>query len=145
MVHQSGKAYLETKALGIRDLINDVAGSEVTLQEMNRQLRSIQGNEGLEVYLPDGDGFGQHAYNPVVGAELARLVGTEDLSAIPSQRDQTRFILSPPGFNAQVPTVIAVIATEPGTLFLFRSRVYVSAVNGWRLTAIFWGWPWLFY
>lgn len=133
------KAYLEAKALGIRDLINSVAENEVSQQEMNRQLRSLQGNEGLEVFLPTGTGWGQHAQNPIVGEELSRLMGTPDLSTVTVPEGQTRFILSPPGFTTQFPTVIAVIVAKPGNLFLFRSRVYVASVNDWRLQATFWG------
>lgn len=133
------KSYLEAKALGIRDLIDSVAGNEVSQQEMNRQLRSLQGNEGLEIYLPPGTGWGQHAQNPIVGEELARLIGVTDLTAITATPGQTRFILSPSGFTTQVPTVIAVIESAPGPLLLFRSRVYVASVNDWRLQATFWG------
>lgn len=133
------QAYLGAKALGIRELLNTVAKNEVAVQEMNRQLRSLQGTEGFEVYLAAGHGWGQYIQNPVVSNELIRLTGIPDLTSVMVDADQTRFILSPPGFSFSIPTIIAVIESDAGNLFIFRSRIYVSFVNGLRMQATFWG------
>lgn len=135
----SEREYLGAKALGIRELLNTVAKNEVAIQEMNRQLRSLQGTEGLEVYLAAAHGWGQYIQNPIVHDELVRLTGVQDLTTVTLSGDETRFILSPHGFSTSIPTVIAVIASDAGNLFIFRSRIYVASVSGWRLQATFWG------
>jgi len=133
------REYLSAKAQGIRELLNTVATNEVAVQEMNRQLRSMQGTEGLEVFLTASHGWGQYIQNPIVGEELVRLTGFQDLAAFPVEPGQTRFILSPEGLTTSIPTVIAVTTSDVGNLYIFRSRIYVASINSWRLQATFWG------
>lgn len=147
--------YLRTRTRMIAELIADALSGEASLQEMNRQLRSISNLEGLNVYLLRSDdeniggssghgraGGRQHGVweqflqNDWLGAEIREMLSVEQLRLLVVDADEPT-VLRTKYTSSLMPLLMSAQKTEVGLLFVYRSQSWLGDNIYNRLPSIY--------
>ena len=158
-------AYLRVRTQMTAELIEAVLQQQTPMQEMNRQLRAIGNNEGLNVYLlqttgnadetddQDDQSSGRSGMKGLMTRqnrgirelfseniwmedEISDLISGEKISELAETADEPTIVSVSTAFW-QIPTLICVQKTNAGLLLLYRSPTWTSQAVSSRMPVVY--------
>lgn len=152
--------YLQTRTIMTAELIADALSGQTSLQEMNRQLRSISSNEGLNIYLLRNDvsdedensgnipghgtrmGGRQHGVweqflqNSWIEAEIREMLTAAQLQEL-AQNSEDPTVLRVSTTLSILPMLVSAQNTDAGLLVVYRAQSWLNENINNRLPAIY--------